>query len=66
MDAESPEKFRFTVKAHQVLTHIKRLKGTEEFLPRFLQPCNPWRKWEDGADLVPASSEYESGRAGPG
>jgi uncharacterized protein YecE (DUF72 family) len=39
--AESPEKFRFTVKAHQVLTHIKRLKGTEEFLPRFLQTVQP-------------------------
>lgn len=34
--AETPEHFRFTIKAHQVLTHIKRLKGTEEFLQRFL------------------------------
>jgi len=34
--AETPEHFRFTIKAHQVLTHIKRLKGTEEFLRRFL------------------------------
>ena len=25
--AETPEHFRFTIKAHQVLTHIKRLKG---------------------------------------
>jgi len=33
---ETPEHFRFTIKAHQVLTHIKRLKGTEEFLHRFL------------------------------
>jgi uncharacterized protein YecE (DUF72 family) len=29
------------VKAHQVLTHIKRLKGTEDFLPRFLQTVQP-------------------------
>jgi uncharacterized protein YecE (DUF72 family) len=29
------------VKAHQVITHIKRLKGTEEFLPRFLATIEP-------------------------
>jgi len=34
--AETPDTFRFAIKAHQVLTHIKRLKGTEEFLRRFL------------------------------
>lgn len=34
--AETPEHFRFSVKAHQVLTHIKRLKGAEDFLKRFL------------------------------
>jgi uncharacterized protein YecE (DUF72 family) len=34
--AETPAHFRFTIKAHQVLTHIKRLKGAEEFLLRFL------------------------------
>ena len=34
--AETPSHFLFTVKAHQVLTHIKRLKGAEEFLKRFL------------------------------
>jgi uncharacterized protein YecE (DUF72 family) len=34
--AETPEQFRFTIKAHQVLTHIKRLKAAEEFLKRFL------------------------------
>ena len=34
--AETPKHFRFTIKAHQVLTHIKRLKGAEEFLLRFL------------------------------
>jgi len=33
---ETPEHFRFTIKAHQVLTHIKRLKNAEEFLQRFL------------------------------
>src|SRR5277367_2958555 len=33
---ETPAHFRFGVKAHQVITHIKRLKGTEEFLSRFV------------------------------
>ena len=34
--AETPDPFRFTIKAHQVLTHIKRLKDAGEFLKRFL------------------------------
>jgi uncharacterized protein YecE (DUF72 family) len=34
--AETPEAFRFTIKAHQVLTHIKRLRNADEFLKRFL------------------------------
>jgi uncharacterized protein YecE (DUF72 family) len=34
--AETPAEFRFTIKAHQVITHIKRLKSTEDFVPRFL------------------------------
>jgi uncharacterized protein YecE (DUF72 family) len=33
--------FRFGVKAHQVITHIKRLKGTEDFMPRFLATIAP-------------------------
>ena len=39
--AETPAHFRFTVKAHQVITHIKRLKGTEDFVPRFLGTIEP-------------------------
>jgi len=39
--AETPADFRFTVKAHQVITHIKRLKGTEDFVPRFLATIQP-------------------------
>jgi uncharacterized protein YecE (DUF72 family) len=39
--AQSPPHFRFGVKAHQVITHIKRLKGTEDFLPRFLATIEP-------------------------
>jgi uncharacterized protein YecE (DUF72 family) len=38
---DSPPHFRFGVKAHQVITHIKRLKATEDFLPRFLATIEP-------------------------
>jgi uncharacterized protein YecE (DUF72 family) len=34
--ADTPAHFRFSIKAHQVLTHIKRLKESQEFLTRFL------------------------------
>jgi len=39
--AETPENFRFGIKAHQVITHIKRLKGTDEFVKRFLATIEP-------------------------
>jgi uncharacterized protein YecE (DUF72 family) len=39
--AETPEAFHFSVKAHQVITHIKRLKKTEDFIPRFLSTVQP-------------------------
>src|ERR1700687_1531852 len=39
--AETPTGFRFGVKAHQVITHIKRLKGTAEFVYRFLSTIEP-------------------------
>jgi uncharacterized protein YecE (DUF72 family) len=39
--ADTPPHFRFTVKAHQVITHIKRLKETEDFLSRFLGTIQP-------------------------
>ena len=39
--AETPPGFRMSVKAHQVITHIKRLKKTEDFLPRFLGTIEP-------------------------
>src|SRR5437868_9226935 len=39
--AQTPERFRFGIKAHQVITHIKRLKQTEEFIPRFLSTLEP-------------------------
>jgi uncharacterized protein YecE (DUF72 family) len=39
--AETPANFLFGVKAHQVITHIKRLKGTADFVPRFLSTIEP-------------------------
>jgi uncharacterized protein YecE (DUF72 family) len=38
---DTPAGFRLTIKAHQVITHIKRLKNTEDFLPRFLSTIEP-------------------------
>jgi len=38
---QTPDAFRFGVKAHQVITHIKRLKNTEEFLARFISTIEP-------------------------
>ncbi|HEX4485929.1 MAG TPA: DUF72 domain-containing protein [Terriglobales bacterium] len=39
--AGTPDNFLFTAKAHQVLTHIKRLKNIEDFLPRFISTLEP-------------------------
>jgi len=39
--AETPPPFQFSVKAHQVITHIKRLQKTEDFVPRFLSTIQP-------------------------
>ena len=41
MDCGNAAGFRFGVKAHQVITHIKRLKGTADFVPRFLSTIEP-------------------------
>jgi len=38
---ETPAHFRLGIKAHQVITHIKRLKSTEDFIPRFLATIEP-------------------------
>ncbi len=38
---QTPGGFRFGIKAHQVITHIKRLKNTEDFVPRFLATIEP-------------------------
>jgi uncharacterized protein YecE (DUF72 family) len=39
--AETPTGFRLGIKAHQVITHIKRLKKTDDFVPRFLATIEP-------------------------
>lgn len=39
--SETPEQFRFGVKAHQVITHIKRLKGADDFVKRFVGTLEP-------------------------
>ena len=39
--SQTPEHFRFGVKAHQVITHIKRLKGAGEFVQRFFGTIQP-------------------------
>lgn len=38
---ETPAEFRFCLKAHQAITHIRRLKGTEELVQRFLASLEP-------------------------
>jgi uncharacterized protein YecE (DUF72 family) len=38
---QTPPAFRFAIKAHQVITHIKRLHGTADFLGRFLGTIAP-------------------------
>ena len=38
---QTPAEFRLGIKAHQVITHIKRLKGADDFLPRFLATIEP-------------------------
>lgn len=38
---ETSAAFRFGVKAHQVITHIKRLQNTADFVPRFLSTIQP-------------------------
>jgi uncharacterized protein YecE (DUF72 family) len=42
--ADTPESFRFAVKAHQRITHIQRLKGVEGFLREFLLSIEPLAK----------------------
>jgi uncharacterized protein YecE (DUF72 family) len=38
---ETPAGFKFGIKAHQLITHIKRLKQTDDFVLRFLATIEP-------------------------
>jgi uncharacterized protein YecE (DUF72 family) len=49
---ETPAHFRFSIKSHQVVTHIKRLKNTEEFLQRFLASIEPLARAEKLAPVL--------------
>ena len=48
----TPGEFRLSVKAHQVITHIKRLKQTEDFIPRFLSTIEPLARAEKLGPLL--------------
>lgn len=39
--SETPANFRFGIKAHQVITHIKRLKAADDFVKRFISTLEP-------------------------
>jgi uncharacterized protein YecE (DUF72 family) len=39
--SQTPDNFRFTLKAHQAITHFRRLKNAEEPLERFLAAIQP-------------------------
>ena len=48
----TPAGFRLSIKAHQVITHIKRLKNTEDFIPRFLGTIEPLARAEKLGPLL--------------
>ena len=48
----TPAAFRLSIKAHQVITHIKRLKKTEDFISRFLSTIEPIARAEKLGPLL--------------
>ena len=48
----TPAAFHLSIKAHQVITHIKRLKKTEDFIPRFLSTIEPIARAEKLGPLL--------------
>jgi uncharacterized protein YecE (DUF72 family) len=48
----TPAAFRLSIKAHQVITHIKRLKTTEDFIARFLSTIEPIARAEKLGPLL--------------
>lgn len=43
---QTPDNFRFAIKAHQSITHIKRLQDAEESVARFVKALDPLRQAE--------------------
>jgi uncharacterized protein YecE (DUF72 family) len=48
----TPAGFRLSIKAHQVITHIKRLKGAEDFISRFISTIEPIARAEKLGPLL--------------
>src|SRR5271169_6356168 len=48
----TPAGFRLSIKAHQVITHIKRLKNAEDFIARFLSTIEPIARAEKLGPLL--------------
>jgi uncharacterized protein YecE (DUF72 family) len=57
--------FQFTVKAHQTITHIKRLSDAEEFTGKFLESIEPLHKAKKLGPVLfqlPPYSKCDAGR----
>ena len=48
----TPAGFRLSIKAHQVITHIKRLQGSEDFVARFFGTIEPIARAEKLGPLL--------------
>jgi uncharacterized protein YecE (DUF72 family) len=63
--ADTPENFRFAVKAHQRITHVQRLKGGEAFLREFLVSLDPLAKAPLANAPLAKASLAKAGKLGP-
>ena len=61
--AETPESFRFVLKAHQSITHVKRLRNVDEPLLRFLSSIRTcgWHRLRRCFFSFPGSSRQTGG-----
>ena len=62
--AETPEHFRFTIKAHQVLTHIKRLKSRKNSCTLSRHTGSSRARQAARPAALSASPEFQSGSGG--
>ena len=60
--ATTPEGFKFAVKAHQVITHIKRLHEAAEFTARFIETLEPLAQSQRRPYTVSAAAIFEMRR----